>query len=242
MYRKMKKNLKFVDYDKLDMITKLVNFFTATSTTVNFMALGTGLLDTIFSSLGVSEVKEEIDEHRANVNGQNQTRNSAHSGKTDSGMAPSTVDSHLSDDFDADDFPDAKIFSSPEHQNYEDNNNQTNDNTNPPLQTNQTYTPPKNYFSSFIGDSSMSRKITRYIIGYTVFTLVFILSILNVRGFEKILEKYTSVLVNTISGPVIAVLYYKVFGSCLQAAWNTGHYGEFFHELLRMYLLFVIFW
>ena len=54
---------------------------------------------------------------------------------------------------------------------------------------------------------------------------------------KKILEKYTSVLVNTISGPVIAVLYYKVFGSCLEVAWKTGHYGELFHELLRIFIL-----
>ena len=113
----------------MSFITKLVGFFTATSITVSYFAIGTGLLDTVYSLVGQTGIYFE--------SGYN------------------VVDEE---------------------------------------------------------SGTVARKSFRgYLCGWSTFSIVFFFVILNPSGFEKVLEKYTSFLVNMMAGPLVYLWYFSAF-------------------------------
>ena len=171
MYKNLDQNLPpgQVNYYKLDMIVKLTSFFTATSTTVNYLAIGTGLLDTVYSSLKIGgfEFMGEL----------------------------------------------GSPASSPAH--------------GPAKSPKQTKNNAK----------SIELSMKKYLTGYIVFTIVFLLSVINAKEFERILEKYTSFLINFISGPVIYMLFTTTFGNGLIVSVSVRDWGYFWEEIFRIVAL-----
>lgn len=178
------------NYRKLTFIMTLVNFFTATSTTVNFLALGTGLLDTIFSFLGLADHQVKLSYEDSGYFGSQRN-----SGKSSRSSGSHHQANRFQYNFATSSSPDGTI--------------------------------------SHI--TILQNKAKRYMIGYAVFTVVFIFAVLNVSNFEKILEKYTAFLVNFVSGPVIYLLYVRCFGFGMFYSLRAGLYYEFLTDLLRLF-------
>ena len=83
--------------------------------------------------------------------------------------------------------------------------------------------------------NSLARNSLRgYLCGWSSFSIVFFFVILNPSGFEKVLEKYTSFLVNLMAGPLVYLWYFSVFEYNRGNVWHLVYFSSncFFGMLL----------